>query len=57
MEMLKYYTDTSIVGELSNRTMTLLVSSKGDDELQNEVSVTCCYIVDCVMPVICSSSV
>nr|XP_045603528.1 activating signal cointegrator 1 complex subunit 3-like [Procambarus clarkii] len=37
MEMLKYYTDTSMVAELSKGTMTLLVSSKGDDELQNEM--------------------
>lgn len=37
-EMLKYYTDTSIVSELSSGTMALLISSKGDDELQNEVS-------------------
>lgn len=37
MEMLKYYTDTSIVAELSKGTMTLLASSKGDDELQNEM--------------------
>lgn len=35
--MLQYYTDTSIVSELSNGTMTLLLSSKNDNELQNEV--------------------
>lgn len=37
VEMLKYYSDTSIVSELSNSTMTLLLSSKADDELQNEL--------------------
>ncbi|XP_042220102.1 activating signal cointegrator 1 complex subunit 3-like [Homarus americanus] len=37
MEMLKYYTDISIVAELSKGTLTLLVSSKGDDELQNDM--------------------
>ncbi|KAK4325026.1 hypothetical protein Pmani_004371 [Petrolisthes manimaculis] len=36
-EMLRYYTDTSIVSELSNGTMTLLLSSKNDNELQNEL--------------------
>lgn len=36
-EMLKYYTDTSIVSELSSGTIALLISSKGDDELQNEM--------------------
>ncbi|KAK7076031.1 hypothetical protein SK128_002440, partial [Halocaridina rubra] len=36
-EMLKYYSDTSIISELSNSTMTLLCSPKADDELQNEL--------------------
>ena len=37
-ELLKYYMDTSMVSELSNSTMTLLLSTKSDEELQNEVS-------------------
>ncbi|KAK8385131.1 hypothetical protein O3P69_012135 [Scylla paramamosain] len=36
-QMLAFYTDTSIVAELSNGTYTLLTGSKGDDELQNEL--------------------
>ncbi|XP_050739858.1 activating signal cointegrator 1 complex subunit 3-like [Eriocheir sinensis] len=36
-QMLGYYSDTSIVAELSSGTHTLLMSSKGDDELQNEL--------------------
>ena len=35
--MTKYYTDTSMIPELSNGTSSLLLTSKSNEELQNEV--------------------